>query len=258
MLVTPVVPPKWRQILDALVSLSIVIACGAVTWSLLSGSGGRLASPTAAVPRFGPAGPKSAQQPLPAQPVSLAGAATRGSTAAKIAIIEYSDFQCPYCSKFATEVFPRIDKAFVQTGQVLVAFRQLPLEAIHPFAMKAAEASECAAREGKFWEMHDRLFETPKTLDEDSVRKYALAIGLQSSAFDRCLKGDRTAKIRADLQAAKVLGIEGTPSFLIGRLGPGGEVEVKVRLNGAQPFERFKAEIDKLAMPGPATVARAR
>jgi protein-disulfide isomerase len=95
--------------------------------------------------------------PLPTEPVSLDGAALKGSSSANIAIIEYSDFQCPYCAKFVRDTFPLLNRRYIETGKVLFAFRHLPLDNIHSLAHRAAENAECARQQGKFWEMHDAL-----------------------------------------------------------------------------------------------------
>jgi len=247
--------PRWRRILDALASFSIVVTCGVVCWSILLRNADPPVRPSASVAQSAPElrRPQQAQLPqqfpLPVKPLSLVGAATRGSAQSRVVIVEYSDFQCPYCSKFANETLPRIDAEYVQKGRVLLAFRHLPIEAIHPLALKAAEASECAGRQGKFWEMHNRLLADPKTVTLASLQEFASSIGLNSSTFDKCLAGEQTAKVRADLETAKSLGLAGTPSFFLGIRRDDGQVTVKAVLFGAQPFQRFKDEIDKLALP---------
>jgi protein-disulfide isomerase len=243
--------PRWRRVLDGFASLSIIVACSLVSWSILAGPGGIRFRAVSAPP---PGSAATQQQesrrppspPLPEKPVSLAGAATRGSASAKLAIIEFSDFQCPYCLRFFTETLPRLNEAYVRNGEVLMAFRHLPLEGIHPVAVKAAEAAECAGREGKFWEMHGRLFQSGQTLAERSLYDHATAIGLNTLTFSKCIGGEQTAKVRADLDTAKKLGLTGTPSFLIGVLRPDSQVDVKSVLFGAQPFEAFSAELEKL------------
>jgi len=162
-------------------------------------------------------------------------------------LIEYSDFECPYCAVFTREVLPGLEQAYVKTSRIQIAFRHLPLEGAHRFGLSAAQAAECATPQGKFWEMHDQLFANAPQLDDDSLRRYGAAIGLQSGAFDSCLRR-RTylEKIRAEMRDATALGIGGTPTFLIGQRQTDGRVRIASRFTGAAPFERFKAEIDKL------------
>ena len=130
-----------------------------------------------------------AERPLPADPVSLEGAAVKGRREARVAIIEYSDFQCPFCARFAIDTLPQIDKTYIATGKVLMAFRHLPLEAIHPFAVDAGASVECAGRQDRFWDMHDRLFQNPKQLDPNTLRGHAQALSLDIAAYDACLTG---------------------------------------------------------------------
>jgi len=181
---------------------------------------------------------------LPPEPVSLEGAAIRGSRAAKVAIIEHSDFQCPYCGRFAREILPELEKGYVATGKVLLAFREFPLT-IHPFAEKAAEAAECAGRQGKFWEMHDRLF-VKQQLDPPSLEAHAKALHLSPGVFDTCLAGEAADKVRQDTEAGKALLVTGTPTFFVGTIQPDGRVKVLQRVSGALPLAQFGAALDRI------------
>ena len=245
-------PPKWRQLLDALVSVSIVAVCVALTWSILRGSGG--VSPNG---RPSPsAGARPANQlgrgepPLPTEPVAIDGAATRGDANARVALIEYSDFQCPYCASFTRETLPKLTEAYIESGRVLLAFRHLPLEALHSSARKAAEAAECAGRQQKFWPMHDLLFQHPKALDAPNLLAYGTQLGIDVVKYRTCLNGEAAARVQGDLQTAEALSISGTPAFLIGTVQPDRRIKVEARLSGAAPFERFQSEFDKLLPSG--------
>ena len=112
----------------------------------------------------GTAEPRPPKDPLP-----LEGAAIRGNRSATVAIVEYSDFKCPACGQFATGTLPAIERRYVDTGKVLLAFRQYPMDR-RPLAQKAAEAAICAGDQGKFWEMHDQLFAHQGRLEETSLR----------------------------------------------------------------------------------------
>ena len=130
----------------------------------------------------------------------------------------------------------------------------LPLESIHKLAFKAAEAANCAGEQGKFWEMHDRLFANQKTLEP--WKAHAEAVGLDVSKFEGCLNaGQQAGEIRKDMAEAQKAGVTGTPLFFLAYTDPSSsKVKTVVRLSGAQPFSAFKAEIDKLldeqAKPG--------
>jgi protein-disulfide isomerase len=154
-----------------------------------------------------------------------------GDKNAGVVIVEYSDFQCPYCSR-AKKIVSDVLAAY--PGKVRVVFRHFPLP-FHENAVKAAEAAECAGAQKKFWEMHDHLFAHPGGLDVASLKEGAKTLGLDTAAFDACLDGGKSkAKVEADVARGKAFGIEGTPHFFVN----GWE------LSGAQPFERFVELID--------------
>jgi protein-disulfide isomerase len=178
--------------------------------------------------------------------VSLQNAAIKGDPRAKVAIIEYSDFQCPYCGRFARDTLPELEARYLRTGRALLAFRHLPIEQKHPHALNAGVSVECAGRRGKFWEMHDRLFQNQALLDPPNLRAHAQAIGLDASEFDKCLETELVDKVRLDGKAAQALSITGTPTFLIGPVEPDGRVKVLHRLSGTRPIAEFAAVLDGL------------
>ena len=127
----------------------------------------------------------------------------------------------------------------------------LPLESIHKLAFKAAEAANCAGEQGKYWEMHDRLYENQKALEPWT--EHAKAIGLDVPKFEECLNsGRQAAEIRKDMAEAAKAGMTGTPGFFLAYTDPkSSKVTTKVRITGAQPFANFKAAIDKLLAEQP-------
>ncbi|HQR44946.1 MAG TPA: thioredoxin domain-containing protein [Thermoanaerobaculia bacterium] len=156
---------------------------------------------------------------------------TRGDQKAPITVVEFSDYECPYCGT----VEPTIKRILEQyPGKVRLVLMQYPLS-IHPFAPKASEAALCAGEQGRYWEMHDKLFANQKALGVDALKGYARALALDPAAFDKCLDSGRmSAVINANMKAGEAAGVNSTPYFLVnGR-----------PLSGAQPFERFKALID--------------
>ena len=180
--------------------------------------------------------------------VVVAGAAFRGRPDAPVTVVEFSDFQCPFCSRHVTQTIPELDKEYIQTGKVKYVYRNYPIESIHPMAFKAAEAAECANEQGKFWPMHDRLFGNQQTLAPAQLPAHAAAAGLDASAFQQCVaSGKFTTKIRKDMSDAMALGITGTPGFVVGKTVAGSPViKVEAFLSGAKPMAAFKFEIDKL------------
>ena len=185
-------------------------------------------------------------------PVDLGTHLTKGSATAALTMIEFSDYQCPYCGRHTKDVNPQLQKDYVDTGKARYAFFDFPLESIHKSAFKAAEAVHCAGEQGKYWEMHDRLFANQQKLEPWS--DHAKALGLDASKFEACMNDGKYADaIRADIAVAQKLGINGTPSFLLALTDPKDPKQVKglTLIRGAMPFNTFKTEIDKALAPEP-------
>jgi protein-disulfide isomerase len=189
-----------------------------------------------------PAGPPS----LVNKVVELGDAPFRGDANARLTVVEVSDYQCPFCGRYWRETYPQLETEYVKTGKVRAVFLDLPLEAIHKSAFGAAKAARCAGEQGKYWQMHDRLFANQKELEPWAP--HAQAIGLDLTAFDACVASDKEdAAIRRDIAEMQKLGITGTPAFLIGRTDPrGSKLTILAAVRGARPFADFKTEIDKL------------
>jgi protein-disulfide isomerase len=167
----------------------------------------------------------------PRAKVSVGDDPAKGPQTALVTIVEFSDFQCPYCANAGPTV-----KRILETykDQVRVVFRDYPLN-FHAQAPKAAEAASCANEQGKFWEMHDRLFANQQKLQVADLKQHAAALGLNSQTFDQCLdSGKYGSEWRQDMEDGTRAGVNGTPAFFVnGRL-----------LSGAQPFEAFSRVID--------------
>lgn len=159
----------------------------------------------------------------------------KGPKNAKITIVEYSDFECPYCQKFHNETLAQVMTTY--KNDVRLVYRHFPLD-FHKQAMPAALASECASEQGKFWEMHDLLFQEG-VVQTGSYSEYAKKIGLNVGKFDTCFKDQKyIAKIQADQQGGSEAGVRGTPFSVI--MGPNGK---KVPISGAYPFSMVDSEI---------------
>jgi protein-disulfide isomerase len=155
----------------------------------------------------------------------------RGPNDAAITIIEFSDFQCPFCGRLAP-VLRDLLKEY--PTQVRLLFRNMPLTAVHPNAQKAAEAGVCADSQGKFWVMHDLLYAEQNSLSADALKEKAKRLNLESPAFDECLDAGQGAAVKTDLDAGEQLGIASTPaSFLNGRF-----------VGGALPLFQWRALVD--------------
>jgi protein-disulfide isomerase len=233
--------PRWRSALDVVCTLTLIATCGAVMWAIFSAPQRRAVGPA---PRAAVAGAAQGGASLPPEPVALGATGTRGSRAARVAMIVYSDFQCPFCGKFERDTLPLLAKRYIDSGKVILDFRQFPL-GIHPFAQKAAEAVECAGREGKFWPMHDLLFQHQTELSEPSLNGFAAHVGLKPDGFRTCLAGQMSSKVNADADSGRALAVTGTPTFFIGRVQGDGRVKLVQRLTGAQPVTEFEAALDR-------------
>jgi protein-disulfide isomerase len=190
-------------------------------------------------------GSSGSAPPLPAR-LNIQGETIRGRATARVIMVAYADFECPFCEKYMTDVFPKILTGYINPGRIKYVFRDFPLS-IHPHAMTAARGAHCAADQGRFWEMHDKLFANQTSLGESDIEHYAQDLGLDTSAFDRCLASDKyTDAIRKSLTDAERMGVDGTPTFFLGIAGPNGEIAVKTSIVGEYPYETFKTDIDEL------------
>ncbi|MGB5104284.1 MAG: DsbA family protein [Steroidobacteraceae bacterium] len=167
-----------------------------------------------------------------------------GREDAPVSIIEFTDLQCPYCARFATQVFPEIRRNYIDTGKVRFASRDLPLP-FHAFALPAAVAARCAGEQGKFWDFREALFAGQSRLGSAPYDELARRFGMDAGRFDACRRdGRQEANVRADLALAQSQGIRSTPSFVIGRV-VNGSFEGEI-VSGARPYEEFAARIDTL------------
>ncbi len=189
--------------------------------------------------------PQAGFNPAPAR-VSIAGAPTLGRADAPITIVEFSDFECPFCQRFFESTLPEIKRDYVDTGKVRYVFLDFPLEQVHRKARKAAEAAHCAAEQGKFWEMHDVLFLQKGKLDAEQYASFAKQIKLEGFSFDLCLNSGRhSAKITRSMANGLAVGIKVTPSFIITKTEQGDMVGSGSIIVGAQPYEQFRKVIEQ-------------
>lgn len=188
--------------------------------------------------------PERMQFQLPKEFVSVGKGSVLGSRTAPIAIVEFSDFQCPYCGHFAKTTLPLLVDEYIKPGLALLVFKHFPLTAIHPLARKASEFAACGARLGRFNEVHDLLFENPGNLK--AVLDFESKAPISEAEFQSCAADGIKADIEEDMELAERLGVTGTPLFLLGPL----ETELKVRathsLQGSATIEQFRRVLDSL------------
>ena len=183
------------------------------------------------------AGNKPFQSPPTAGKVVEASAdddAFKGDKNAPVTIIEFSDYECPFCTRFYTQTLVQIQKEYIDTGKVKFVYRDFPL-GFHQNAQKAAEAAECAGEQDKYFELHDKLFDNGVAGGVASFKQFAGQIGLNQGDFDNCLdSGKMASEVKKDFQDGQSYGVSGTPAFFVN-----GQV-----ISGAQPFSAFKQMID--------------
>lgn len=172
----------------------------------------------------------------------------KGSPTARVTLIEFSDYQCPFCARHVRETFPQIERDYIATGKVKYVFRDFPLTAMHKQAFKAAEAANCAGAQDKYWDMHDRLFMNNQAMAINDLEDHAQAIGLETDSFRQCLEGAMTAnEVQEDLAEGQKAQVRGTPSFFIGLTDPNGfTVKPLKMLRGARPYQDFQEAFDSL------------
>lgn len=167
-----------------------------------------------------------------------------GDKDAPVVIVEYTDYQCPYCARHSKNTLPLIKKKFVDTGKVQYAVGDYPL-GFHSQAKAAAVAAQCAAKQGKFWKMHDQIFSNAAQVREGKFEQMAAELSLDTKQFSVCLNDKNNAElIDASVAKASGYGVTGTPKFFIGRLKDGVMVDVEV-VGGASPIESFEAIVNK-------------
>ena len=172
-----------------------------------------------------------------------------GSSDAPVTIIEFSDFQCPFCARFYSETLPSLKSEYIDTGKAKLVYRDFPIQNIHPNAVAAAVASECAHDQNQYWEFHDILFENMglwSGLDSvgavSTFGAYAADIGLDTDTFNECLEsGEHIPEVAADYSDGISYGVQGTPAFFVGNDRVG-----YFSLSGAQPFSSFQSVIDQI------------
>ena len=193
------------------------------------------------------------QRPAPTRAIatqriraSVADAPSLGRADAPVTIVEFSDYQCPFCQRFFATTLPALEKDYIEAGKVRYVFRDYPLDQLHPRARKAAEAAHCAGEQGKYWEMHDALFRNQSALDLPQLSEYARALGIDGPSFDACLSSGRNAsRVSRGVSDGSAAGLQGTPSFVIGKTKNDNIVE-GTPIRGAQSIETFRQVIDRL------------
>ena len=170
--------------------------------------------------------------------VQIGDAPVKGDKDAPVTIIEWSDYECPFCSRFYSDTLKQIEEQYIKTGKVKFAYKDFPLS-FHPNAQKSAEAAKCVRDElgdDGYWAFHDKIFENQGSLSPDSLKVWSKEVGANSAKFDSCLSsGKFAAKVQSEFREGQTAGVQGTPAFFInGKL-----------ISGAQPFPAFQSAIEE-------------
>jgi len=186
-----------------------------------------------------------APRPLPTS-IDLSGTPFRGSASATVALVEYSDYECPYCIRHFTQVMPQIQQTYIDTNKIRYMFKDFPIDELHPQSIRGHVAAHCANEQGKFWSMHDRLFSKAGTHTPEELTKRAVESGLNTSAFTACVAADKySASIRQSTAFAISLGASGTPFFIVGKFDPTTNQLTPLKtIPGAFPYAQFQQYID--------------
>jgi protein-disulfide isomerase len=229
---------RVKAALEMISTVLVILAAGALLWTTYSKA--KAAEPAPLV--------SDVNETIAAEHVrNVVGAG-------EIAIVEFSDFQCPFCARHAKDTWPTLKKELIDTGKARYVSLHLPLTQIHPYAESAAVAAECAAQQGKYAEMHDALFVNQQSLQAASASGFTeqeTALGLDEHRFGSCMTGpDARAVVKADSAEAARLGVNSTPAFFLGKMRSDGGIDLVRRINGASAPETFMNEIATFAKKG--------
>jgi protein-disulfide isomerase len=184
------------------------------------------------------------EAPTRAKIADLTGVSMLGKKDAPLTIVEYTDYQCPFCQRFHVAAFPELKKNYIDTGKVRFYSKDMPLD-FHANAMRAAMSARCAGEQGKFWELRDVMGQNPNQLDMDHIAGFADALKMDSKALRACVdSGKYKDPVQADVLEAMKIGANGTPTFIVGKsVGNGVDGELVI---GAMPFQVFDEKLKSL------------
>ncbi|UTW12192.1 DsbA family protein [Marinobacterium rhizophilum] len=191
------------------------------------------------------------EPPLP-MAMTVTGSPYLGQDDAPVVLIEFTDYQCPFCRRHFEQAHPRLIKEFVDTGKLKIVLKEFPLQKLHPLAPRAAMAAQCAGDQQQYWSMHDLLFQNQTRMSMEDLESFATSLELDTARFLECMEqGQYAPQIRADFDLGVSAGVRGTPFFYIGPLDQTtpGVVTVERFLYGAQPYETFAQMIEGFLSP---------
>lgn len=196
-----------------------------------------------------PRGQAEPQDSFVNKSIVLTNEPTKGNAAAKVTLVEVSDYHCPFCRRQNLQTMPQVMADYVNTGKIKYVFVDYPIAQLHPDAFKSHEAAACAGDQGKYWQMHDLLFTNAPARDASQLTATAGMLGVDTKKFEACLNGGNggthAPAIRESIVRMQQLGVGGTPLVLIGLTpAPGSPMKVVSSVYGAQPYPAFKSALD--------------
>ena len=231
---------RAKAVLDLSSTLVLTAASAALLWNLLR-------APAPASPA--PSRPRTEQ----VSGVRIDGGKVRNKLGeSTFAIVEFSDYECPFCREFARTTYPALRRELIDTGKAAYITFALPLDRIHPNARKASEAAECAAGQSRYWEMHEGLFALDP-ITPPGLLELARSVGMDEGQFERCLASEVAQRITADVDEARRLDVKATPTFFLGTVGTDGAITPKVRFNGLAALDDFVRALKDLGASVPFT-----
>ena len=229
-----------RAVLDVLASVAMLGTSVVIVWLLLT-------APDAA-PEARPSAAAVEDISNKGLAIPLDETSRLGADDAPLYLVEFSDYQCPFCRRYVENTFPQLKKRFIETGTVAYMHAHLPLTEAHPHARSAAIAADCAAEQGRFWDLHARLFTSPQDLTEAGLVAAGTAAGLDMLMFSQCRSAASRPRVERGVREADRLGVRSTPTFFLGVREPRTDmVRLARRINGAYPYEIFEREIAALS-----------
>jgi protein-disulfide isomerase len=228
---------RWiraRLLLDTLASVAMLAAAGAILFAVFGRSSAD-APPRETTPQ---------RSPPAIATISFAGAPFKGNPNAPVAVLMFSDFACGFCAGFVRAVLPNIERDYIAPGKVRFGFKHFPVVMSSGFSIRAAEAAMCAGRQGRFWEMHDRLFQAPSRSAAERHLDASHLVDLNAAGYRECLAAGNNKDVLADIAQAKTLNVRGTPTFFLGVVERESQVKVLRRITGVPPPERFRTALD--------------
>lgn len=224
---SPANPDKFWKI----TTIVLIVLLAVFMWRGGNVPGGSDSAPTGKAVAAAPSVPAA---PIVDMAALLDDDAVKGDKDAPVTIVEFSDYECPFCARFYSQTYKQIDEQYIKTGKVKLIYRDFPLS-FHQQAQKAAEAAECAGDQGKYYDMHNFLFEQGVQGGVASFKQFAQQLKLDTTKFNDCLDSGRMAgETRKDMADGSAAGIQGTPGFFVnGQL-----------ISGAQPFSVFQQVIE--------------